>query len=248
LNQPFFLNLWNVVLPLAAGGQVLLVPGMIAGIVTLLRRIRSQRCKALYLAPVLWPLVHILLYSLRLPVNFQHGRYVIPALAPLVCVGVGGTLLLVTSRAHSLLSRVLARSLGITTLLLFVIFCGIGATIFGREVHMINSDMVVASRWVAEHVPPEQLLAVHDIGAVGYFAPRPILDLAGLVSPEVVPIIRDHAAKMALMRARGVRYLMVLPDQRPAPADDPRLCERFNAHGQMGGMTIFELAWDGHCP
>jgi hypothetical protein len=41
---------------------------------------------------------------------------------------------------------------------------------------------------------------------------------------------------------------MVLPSQRPAAADDPRLCERFNAHGGMGGMTVYELAWDGPCP
>jgi hypothetical protein len=120
--------------------------------------------------------------------------------------------------------------------------------IFGRDVQMIQSDMVVASQWLAANVPTDQLLAVHDIGAVGYFAPRPILDLAGLVSPEIIPIIRDPAALMALMQQRGVRYLMVLPPQRPALDTDPRLCERFNAHGQMGGMAIYEMAWDGHCP
>ncbi len=247
LSQPFLVNLWNVVQPLTAGGQLLLIPGLIAGVVAL-RRNAARRSEALVLAPLLWPAALILVYTLRLPVNFQHGRYVIPALPPLIGVGVGGTLLLVTGHRRSLLRRVTIRSLTITTLSLFLIFWILGASIFGREVQMINSDMVVASRWLADHIPPDDLLAVHDIGAVGYFAPRPILDLAGLISPEVIPIIRDGGAVMAFMEARGVRYLMVLPPQRPTPADDPRLCERFNARGAMGGMAIYEMAWDGRCP
>ena len=53
--------------------------------------------------------------------------------------------------------------------------------------------------------------------------PREILDLAGLVSPEVVPFIRDGDALMAYICEREAQWLMVFPDQRPAPADDPRL-------------------------
>jgi hypothetical protein len=144
---------------------------------------------------------------------------------------------------------VLTRSLVIIAVAIFGIFWALGASIFGRDVQMIQSEMVVAARWLAQNVPPDQLLAVHDIGAVGYFAPRPMLDLAGLVSPEVIPIIREPGAVLALMQARNVRYLMVLPVQLPQVtyADDPRLCQRFDANGQMGGMTIYQIAWNGHC-
>ena len=72
-------------------------------------------------------------------------------------------------------------------------------------------------------MPEDELLAVHDIGALGYYAPREILDLAGLVSPEVVPFIRDYEALMAHICEQEARWLMVLPDQRPVPADDARL-------------------------
>src|SRR5258706_14241458 len=163
-----------------------------------------------------------------------------PTIPPFIVIGVGGTLSLVASarRSRQLLMRVLARSLVTTALAVFMVFWIIGAQVYASEVHAINSDMLVASKWLATNVTPDHLLAVHDIGAVGYFAPRPILDLAGLVSPEVVPIIRNSTALMTLMQQRNVRYLMVLPSQRPAPADDPRLCERFNANGGMGGMTI----------
>jgi hypothetical protein len=246
--QPFLMNLSNMIQPLTAGGQLLIVPGAIYELIALARRLRVQRESLLHMAPVVWAAALILVYAVRLPAYYQHGRYVIPALAPFFVFGIGGTLRLVTPRRSSLVSRALARSLAITALVLFVIFWAYGAVIFGRDVQMIQSDMVVASKWLAANVPTDQLLAVHDIGAVGYFAPRPILDLAGLVSPEIIPIIRDPAALMALMQQRGVRYLMVLPPQRPALENDPRLCERFNAHGQMGGMAIYEMAWDGRCP
>jgi hypothetical protein len=251
LAQPFVVNLWAMTQPLTAGGQLLLLPGAVVTFVKLMRQIRTDRRAVLYIVPIVWAVVLLVLYAARLPAYYQHGRYVIPALAPFLVFSVGGLVSLVTlaaQRRAAPMSRVLARTLAVTAIAIFPVFWLIGLQVFATDVKMIHSDMVVASRWLAQNVPPEHLLAVHDIGAVGYFAPRPMLDLAGLVSPEVIPIIRDPIALMKLMQAQGVRYLMVLPPQRPALADDPRLCERFNARGGMGGMTIYEMAWDGHCP
>ena len=249
LAQPFLTNLAAMLTPLTAGGEIFLLPGAVWAARQIIRR-EFFRGGLLYLALAIWPALLILLYALRLPAYYQHGRYVIPALPPVLVLGVGGTLNALQWARHNrrIWARVLIPGLSLTALAVFIIFWVNGAYILGRDVKDINSDMLVASTWIKENVPPDQLLAVHDIGAVGYFAPRPILDLAGLVSPEVVPIIRNPAALMTLMQQRNVRYLMVLPSQRPAPADDPRLCERFNANGGMGGMTIYELAWDGHCP
>ncbi len=115
--------------------------------------------------------------------------------------------------------------------------------------------MVDTAQWVADNVPPEDLLAVHDIGALGYYAPRPILDLAGLISPEVVPIIRDGDALMRLMCERDVRYLMVFPDQLPVPEVDPRLgngpvfvtSAPYAREAGGGNMAVFQLAWGNTC-
>jgi len=248
LAQPFLVNLWAMLQPLTAGGELLLIPGALVACNQLAKR-EPRASAALLLVTLLWPICLILLYTLRLPAYYEHGRYVIPALLPFLAIGVGGTVELVAAmrRSRQLLPRLVGPSLAIATLLVFLIFWLNGALVFASDVRSINSDMVVAAQWLAANVPSDTLLAAHDIGAVGYFAPRPLLDLAGLVSPEVIPIILDDNAKMALMQQRGVRYLMVLPPQRPVPADDPRLCERFNAHGAMGGMTVYKLAWDGHC-
>jgi hypothetical protein len=114
--------------------------------------------------------------------------------------------------------------------------------------------MVAPALWIAGNIPSDEMLAVHDIGAVGYYAQRPILDIAGLVSPEFVPTILAPDAMWALLRERGARYLMAMPDQVPGDdVNDSRLCPIFNSDGRAtfaaGGekMTIYRLDWEGEC-
>jgi|FLYN01.1.fsa_nt_gi 4-amino-4-deoxy-L-arabinose transferase-like glycosyltransferase len=248
-------RLANMAYPLIAGGQLLLAPGMVAFVVMMARRLRANRRAALYLLPVLWAIALVALYAARLPAPYQHGRYVIPALPSLILVGVVGLLWLAQRSQASLAGRVISRSLMISTLLAFLYFAfGAGLAAYRRDVHIINEEMVASARWIAEHIPPEELLAVHDIGAVGYFAPRLILDLAGLVSPEIVPVIHDEEALWALMRERGARYLMAFPDQVPGKdASDARLCPLFTTNGPTSrsvdgpNMTVYALAWNRSC-
>jgi hypothetical protein len=150
---------------------------------------------------------------------------------------------------------VLTRALAISTGLAFAYFAFIaGPVVYRQDVRIIDEEMVASARWIAEHIPPDELLAVHDIGAVGYFAPRPIIDLAGLVSPEIIPFITDPDPLWKWMQDRGARYLMAFPDQIPGKrTDDPRLCVVFTTNGPTspaaGGpnMTVYRLAWDGMC-
>jgi hypothetical protein len=70
---------------------------------------------------------------------------------------------------------------------------------------------VATAQWLAEHTGSDDLLAVHDIGAVGYFTRRPLLDLAGLITPKVIPIIRDEAALFEFVKSRQAEYLVTFP-------------------------------------
>ncbi|MGQ9850219.1 MAG: hypothetical protein ACUVSU_09240 [Aggregatilineaceae bacterium] len=247
-------RLFRIVIPLMAGHLTLLIPGILTTTLILTTRARRNREELLYSLPLLWALAHIGLYAWRLPANYQHGRYLMPALSPLLLTGVGGTLLLVKRWNRSLTGRVLSRSLALSVPLVTLGFWSIGARQYGQDVRIINSEMVTTAQWVDAHLPPERLLAVHDIGALGYFAPRPIFDLAGLVSPEVIPLFRNGEGLMRLMCDRGVVYLMVMPDQRPVPPEDPRLGRIiFTTNAPYapaaggGNMMIYEMAWPEGC-
>lgn len=245
----------RLLLPIFAGAQIMLLPGMIAGIAGIIRRTRGDRTALLLLLPAVWAAVDLSAYALRLPATYQHGRYVMPILPHLILYGVGGTLLLVRQGRHRRLWRVLSRSLALTAVLLVPGFFVIGARQYGADVRIINTEMVATAQWVAEHVPPDELLAVHDIGAVGYYAPRPILDLAGLINPEVVPVLHDGPALMTLLCEKRARYLMVFPDQLPVPEEDPRLGEEpvFSTNAPYapeaggGNMAVYALQWRAAC-
>ncbi|MBN1562229.1 MAG: hypothetical protein JXA10_00190, partial [Anaerolineae bacterium] len=245
----------RLLLPLLASGLIALLPGVIYGIYDVIQRVRHNRHQIIYWLPLVWAVMLLSAYAIRLPANYQHGRYVIPILPPLLLYGVGGTLGIMRAGRRSPAGRVASRTLALSAVLITPGFWVLGAQAYARDVRIINTEMVETAQWIDQHLDPDDLLAVHDIGAVGYYAPRPIFDLAGLVSPDVVPVIDDHAALMQMMCARAVRYLMVFPDQRPAEADDPRLGltpifqteSPYAAEAGGANMMIYEMNWSTDC-
>ncbi|HRF98795.1 MAG TPA: hypothetical protein PLZ51_26480, partial [Aggregatilineales bacterium] len=207
----------------------------------------------LFIAPLLWSVALILLYAARLPVAFQHGRYLIPALPMIILLGAIGLVAMVTEWRNNLLGRVLSRSLALATIPTLVFFAiSVGLNAYITDVAIINEEMVDLAMWIETELPKDELLAIHDVGAVGYFASRPLLDIAGLISPEVIPLIHQPDALWDLMQARGARYLMAfqnqIPNQNP---NDPRLCAIYESAGKTtprlgeDKMTIYRLNWDG---
>ncbi len=244
LAEPFPVRVWNMTYPLIAGGQLILFPGFISALFDL-----WKRKQPLLWVAVLWPLVLILLYAWRLPAPYQHGRYVIPALAPYFVLAGVGTWKLISQRYFKPVQRIFSRVLAGLALIAFPAFWALGLSLYVAEVQLINGEMVLAAQWMAENVPADKLFATHDIGAIGYFAPRPLFDLAGLISPEIVPIIVNPPEVVKMMEQRGVSYMMVSDTQLPTAANDPRLCKIFETPGRESPihMKVYRFAWNGKC-
>jgi hypothetical protein len=173
-----------------------------------------------------WWVVHLTLYALRLPVTYQHGRYQMPVIPFFILLGLGGTAYLLRPAAQALLPRVVSRATLLAIMAVSVAFLGLGARAYAADVAFIQGEMVATARWLEEHTSPGSLIAVHDIGAVGYFTRRPLLDLAGLVTPEVIPFIADETRLVEFMQSRGAEYVVFFPDWSDAyqrMAHDPRL-------------------------
>jgi hypothetical protein len=64
----------------------------------------------------------------------------------------------------------------------------------------MQSSLVPWGRWFAAHTPADAVLAAPDIGALGYLSQRRVVDLAGLVTPQMVPILRRMPAEDAIAR------------------------------------------------
>ena len=67
------------------------------------------------------------------------------------------------------------------------------------------------------------LIATHDIGAIGYFSERSLLDMAGLITPEVIPFIRDESRLLTFVQERRAEYLVTFPSWYPRMIQDPYL-------------------------
>jgi len=65
------------------------------------------------------------------------------------------------------------------------------ATRYAWGVQNINAMQVHLGRWVDEHLPKTARLAVNDIGAIAYFSRREVIDLMGLVTPEIIAYRRQ---------------------------------------------------------
>lgn len=213
---PFWKRLaWEAVLPLVGVG-IALLPGVFITAVTAIRR----RAWGL-LAGMAWLLGYLSLYAWRLPVTYQHGRYIIPAMLIFFIWGLAGLARCVLQFSSGW-RWTLATSWKISAGVVLLFFWGRGALAYTQDVAVIESEMVKTARWVAVNIPADALVATHDIGAMGYFSGHNLLDLAGLVSPEVVPFIRDENRLKKYLNDRKVEYLVTFPDWYPILTRDLR--------------------------
>jgi len=81
--------------------------------------------------------------------------------------------------------------------------------------------------WLKDNIDPQAKLAVNDIGGVAYFARRDLIDVMGLASPEIWPVLwraagqpQDMTRLRDYFRQEKIDYLLVSPKYYPAITRD----------------------------
>lgn len=251
-TKPILERLGQLSLQLLIGPALVLVPGVIDWIASAIRK----RAWGM-LAAVIWCMGYMGLYISRLPV-YQHGRYIMPAMPVFFLFGLMGFLELMkvfpqVSGGEKLKGRQL-RDWFVQTVwqaslvMLALLFVFLGARTYALDVAVIESEMVVTAKWAAANLPADALVAAHDIGALGYFDAHALIDLAGLVSPEVIPIMRDEPALALYLNRLGADYLIAFPGFYPELSRQAEAV--FVTHGSFApqfdeeNMTV--LRWKSH--
>jgi hypothetical protein len=202
------------------------------------------------LAPLLWlwPLTLVAAYAVHLPVAYQHARYQMPALPPLLALAAAGAAPLLLDGGR----RLLALSGTAVLLATGLLSMGRSAQIYAENVRYIDDFQVATAQWLRTHTPARALVATHDVGAIGYFAQRPVLDMSGLIDPQVVPLLGDQAALEAYLARRHVGYVAMFVDWFPPPAVlahdlAPRVVFRASAAEFSSGpdslFVVFATGW-----
>lgn len=226
-------------LPLVGVGIVLL-PGFIALIV---RELKEKKWGVLLVS--VWGVGHLILYALRLPVTYQHGRYAIPAMPVFFMLGMAGVGLIAQPRSPKMVVRILNQVWLLLIPVVLVMFWGLGAGAYAKDVAVINQEMVAVAKWVDENAGEHDLIAAHDIGALGYFAGRPLVDMAGLVSPEVIPFIRDEAALAEYLNEQKPIYFVTFPRWYPELVLQAELVYQTDGEAsvEQGGENMTVYLW-----
>jgi hypothetical protein len=160
-----------------------------------------------------WIVALIGVYAVHLPVVYQNGRYLMPVLPVLLALGVTGSLRFVGAGGYRVLPVVLL-ALGVALGTLSIVR---GAGIYAENIRYINDYQVETALWLRANTPPGALVATHDIGAIGYFSDRQVIDLGGLTQPKIVPLLSDQRALVAYLQRAHVGYVVMFPDWFPPP-------------------------------
>ncbi len=209
-DLPLLLRYWGELqLPLIGVGA-LLFPGFLYAVY---RAWRSRRWALL--AAAIWWFGYLGVYAWGLPVTYQHGRYLIPAMPVYFLLGAVGLFEWALAAGLSRPAWILSRAWLVSAFLVLLAFWGFGARAYARDVAFIESEMVAVARWIGAQTPPEAVIAAHDIGAIGFFAERRLIDLAGLVSPDVIPFIRDEERLAEYLDRAEADYLVTFPSWYP---------------------------------
>jgi len=199
-----------------AGAYYVLMIGFVFSFLKLLFDLykKNYNQNTLYIAFIL---LLVIIYFIKLPYAHRFGRYMMPIIPFFILVGTIGfrdlARLINKYTDNALFSKsVFYILIGITY------FIGIKNYDENREGYAeqckyIYDRQVKAAMWIRDNTNENDVIATHDVGAIGYYGNRKIVDVAGLITPELIKKIndRDYVKYMAdYMKDKGVTYLAFL--------------------------------------
>ena len=167
---------------------------------------------------VAWCTALVFLYLIRLPVIYHHGRYLFPLLPVPILFGLWGTIRLGAILPYRALVKVFVLAAGLYYVVLWV---DGGVNKFAWDVKFINEEQVATATWLRENTAATDEIATHDIGAIGFFSGRRVVDTAGLIVPTLGDRVRDQDAILEFVRESGAAYFALFPKWYPKIATNP---------------------------
>lgn len=137
----------------------------------------------------------VFIYWYKLPYAHRFGRYLMPIIPFLILVSMGGFRELARLTASYFKSKQVGNGLNFA-LILLVLFLSIpgymdNKATYANECKYINDRQVVAAKWIRDNTKETDIIGTHDVGAIAFYSQRKIVDVAGLVTPELINKLHD---------------------------------------------------------
>lgn len=161
----------------------------------------------------------ILIYYIKLPYAHRFGRYLMPVI-PFFILGSG---LGIRDTAKMLGRYFKSRNVAIGIIIVILSVTAVYSTVnyldnrksYAEECKYINDRQVAAALWINQNTKETDIIATHDVGAIGYYSGRKLIDVAGLVTPELIDKIHQpdyNKYMMEYLKNQGVSYLVFLQE------------------------------------
>lgn len=166
---------------------------------------------------ILFSFILVFIYWYKLPYAHRFGRYLMPIIPFLILVGLIGFRNASKIIGNAFNSRSFANGFYI---LVIAICISMGfmnynenKKLYAEECKYIYDRQVKAALWINQNTNENDIIGTHDVGAIGFYSGRKIVDVAGLVTPELINKINDRNYVKEMekyMKESGVTYLAFL--------------------------------------
>ncbi|MGC8857856.1 MAG: tetratricopeptide repeat protein [Ignavibacteria bacterium] len=161
----------------------------------------------------------IFVYWYKLPYAHRFGRYLMPVIPFYILTSVIGFKYIAIVVGRLLHSRRVAIWLMMGGFIISILWSFSdyveNKKAYANECKYINDRQVVTAKWLRDNTNENDIIATHDVGAIGFYSDRKIVDIAGLVTPEVIKNVGDtgYVSYMEqFMKQQGVTYLAFLKE------------------------------------
>jgi len=172
----------------------------------------------------------IAVYYLKLPFAHRFGRYLMPVIPFYILIAIAGLkfvsdfVLLKISKSKTALPNFVFIIYSIAAVALFISYNSNSKDDFTFMSKYSNDRHVAAGKWLKQNTPESAIIATHDIGAIAFYGERKIIDMAGLVTPDLIAHIqdKDYAAYMNdYLSKQKVDYIVTLRNWFEVVNDKP---------------------------
>ena len=181
----------SALVPLKIIGATLLLPAVAAAVFITAGIVRDRKLFGGGNGLSRGGLLLLLLWVFLLPAVYVifdfHvlSRYLLPVIPAIVVVGIVGAARLLCNARRRTMRTVIVLIAGATMLQSLVFYLKVVVTPTREFSRGLEEVIVPMGCWLAENSPPGSVVASPDIGAIGYYSEREVLDLGGLVTPEI---------------------------------------------------------------
>ncbi len=198
----------------ASGSYSFFMPGFIFSFVKLLCDLFKRKGNINFLF-FIFIIIFILAFWLSMPYSGLNGRYFVPLIPFYLMVSVSGFIFLFDSLSKYAGSYIHYAKYIVWLICIYMVSHDLYSEreVFSNECRKNQIIHIDAADWIKKNTAPKDVIATHEIGAIGFYSNRKIIDIVGLVTPQLIEKLPDEnyiSVMQDFLREKDVKYFATM--------------------------------------